>query len=319
MSQLEENNRKVFAEQLKTIIKRWEEAKGEKLSQQKLADSLFVSRETVSRWVNSRNTPLDDEVIMTSLCDFFSVPRAYFSKYNYGDGWTFIDIETHKNLNENCKAVAERIGLRPSFVSLLKDVPEFADYVIQVSWVDGLMQSISPDVAAIPEHLYQFVSSTGVKIYPPDDVLYMLRVIQRDTEEYMKFLFSKYCKEYDNYCEQVKKITKKSKNHEVAVIQRRGGTLEVDSKSGEEYPKKPLNVFSDTLRGQEGLSIDEIRVLELYRTISEEGKDVVFDTIMQERKKHPSKRTKAIKTAVRKAIKTKESVLPVSETSAKEE
>lgn len=313
MSQFNENSKKVFSEQLKLLMENWKESKGKKLPQQDLADALHVTRETVSRWINGRNTPLDDETLVTDLCDFFSVPRTYFSKNNYEDGWTMIDPETHRNLNENCQAVADHIGLLPSFVSLLKEIPELADSVIRASWVDGYMQSFSPDVPTIPEHLFQFVSSTGVKIYPPEDVLYMLRVIQQDAVEYLQFLFSKYSREYDKYFEQVKKIARKTKNSEVEAVQGRDGLVEVNSQTGEEYPKKPINVFSDTLQGREGLSLDETRMLDLYRTISEEGKNAICKAILQERKVHPSKKTKAIKDAVRKAIETREPVPPVSE------
>ena len=280
---------------------------------------MHVSRETVSRWVNGRNTPLDDEAKMASLCDFFSVPRAYFSKNNYEDGWTMIDMETHRELNERCEGVAKKIGLRPTFVSMLKEVPELADSVIQVSRVDMYMQSFSPDVPAIPEHTFQFVSSTGVKIYPSNDVLYMLRVIQRDMDEYLQYLFSKYSKEYDNYDEQVKEFTRKTKNQEIITIRRRGRVIEVDSKTGEEHPKKPINIFSDKLRGREDLSLDESEALNLYRTISEEGKNIVYSTMKQEQKKHPSKRTKAIKKAARESIQTDEPIPPTSEIYAEEQ
>ena len=313
MSQFEENTRKVFSEQLKTIIDSWEKANGKKLSQQTLADTLHVSRETVSRWVNGRNAPLDDKKMMADLCNFFSVPLAYFSKSNYEDGWTMIDMDTHILLNEHCKRVAEKIGLRPSFVSLLKDVPELADSVIHTSCIDAQQQSVSPDVPAIPDHLYQFVSSTGIKIYPPDDVLYMLRVVQRDMDEYLLFLFSKYRKEYDKYMNRVKNIQRKSKNNTIVETQKRGCFQDIDAETGEEYPKKPICVFSDKLHGQEGLSTDESCMLNLYRAISEEGKNIIYNTMIQERKKHPSKKTKAIKAAIRKSIGTREPVPPVSD------
>ena len=141
----------------------------------------------------------------------------------------------------------------------------------------------------------------------------MLRIIQRDIEEYLPFLFSKYTIVYDEYHTNVSQIQRKSKNSEVVLSEKRGILIEQDSESGAVYPKSPVVMFSDMLRGREKLSVDENRMLDLYRSINDEGKDSVYSTLMQERKKHPSKKTRAIQAAMRKAISENKPMPPVSE------
>ncbi len=313
MSQFEKNRKQAFARQLQEIMKNRKTPNGKKLTQQALAKAVCVQRETVSRWVRGISCPLDDELVMSKLCNFLSVPPTYFTKNNYSDGWTMIDEKTHNDLNDNCSKVAEKIGLKSCFVAFLKENPELADHIIRSSWIDGIMQSLSPEVPEITEHLFQFVSSTGVKIYPPDDVLYMIRVVQRDTEEFVRFLLSKYTRIYDDYHASVREILRKSKTKESALVEERGSLIEIENESGMSYPKPPIVVFSDILRGREDLSVDENHILDLYRTINNEGKNAVYSVLMQERKKHPSKKTKAIREAVRKAIAEKKPVPPTSE------
>ena len=250
---------------------------------------------------------------MSKLCDFLSIPSTYFTKSNYLDGWTMIDEKTHNDLNNQCSLVAKKIGLKSSFVAFLKENTELADHIIRSSWVDGTMQSLSPNVPEMTNNLFQFVSSTGVKIYLPDDVLYMMRVIQRDTEEFILFLLSKYNRIYDNYHASVNEILRKSKTKESALVEMRGSLIEVDNDSGVEYPKPPVNIFSDMLRGREDLSIDESHILDLYRTIDDDGKKDVYRALIQERKKHPSKKTRAVREAIRKSIAENKPAPPASE------
>lgn len=313
MSQFNENRKQLFAKQLQTLIESRKTHNGKKLTQQALADAVSVQRETVSRWVRGLSCPLDDELVMSKLCDFFSVPPAYFTKNNYFDGWTMINEEIHNDLNDHCAREAEKIGLKSSFVAFLKDNPELADQIIRLSRIDGMLQSLSPDVPKVPEHLFQFVSSTGVKIYLPDDVLHMMRIVQRDAVEYTRFLLSKYSKVFDDYDADLHEALRKSKSKETDVSKIRGSIIEVGRDSDIVYPKQPVDTFSDMLRGREDLSIDENRILDLYRTIDNEGKNSVYNTLIQERKKHPSKKTKAIREAARKAIAEGKPVPPLSE------
>ena len=192
MSQFEENKKRVFSDQLKQLIKGYEKANNTKLTQEEIGNKIHVSRETVSGWINCKTYPNEDA--RKSLCKIFNVPEYYFTKSNYEEGWTEIDEKTHDDLEKECEDTSSRIGLNKSFVAYLKSSPEIADAIIAASWVDGLMQSLSPNVPKLPDHIFQFVSSSDVKIYPSGEVLYMLRLVQRDLTEYALFLIKKWSK-----------------------------------------------------------------------------------------------------------------------------
>lgn len=48
-----------------------------KITQQKLADDIFVSRSAIAKWENGLGLP--SEVNLASLCEYFGVDRAYFN------------------------------------------------------------------------------------------------------------------------------------------------------------------------------------------------------------------------------------------------
>lgn len=314
MSQFSENRKLIFAKQLKAIMVNRKDENGKKLSQASLARILFVERETVSRWINGKNCPLNDSLIMSKLCDYFHVPPEYFTSIDYEEeGLTIIDKEMHKRLNEACETTAKQIGLESSFVRFLKSNPKYADIIIRYSSVDCILQSFSPSVPKLEENTYQFISSSGEKIYPSDDVLYMLRVIQRDVYDQINYLLHKYCKVFEVYNKKKQAISDKAKTNYTETIARRGCVIDINGVSGIEYPKPPLNVFFDMLRGRDDLSIDENHMLELYRSINEKGKDSIYEALIQERKKHPSKKLKAANDAIKKAHEKNISVPPLSE------
>ena len=192
----EENRKKVFAAQLKDLMEKWKETTGKKLTQAKLAEHVHVDSKTVSRWLSGETYPLNDENAMRILCDFFKVPHDYFGK-SAALGLSLTEKSIHDRLDNGCHKLAERIGLSSSFVEFIKGNPDAADKIISLSQYSEILQSDSPDVPELPDKVFQFVSSvTGVKIYPSEAVLRMLRVIQRDVEEYTGFLLDKYAKEF---------------------------------------------------------------------------------------------------------------------------
>ncbi|MBQ6513743.1 MAG: hypothetical protein IJI09_03390 [Clostridia bacterium] len=109
-------------------------------------------------------------------------------------------------------------------LAYLKSNPEIADSIIASSWVDGLMQSLSPNVPQLPDHVFQFVSNSNVKIYPSEEDLYMLRLVQHDLTEYALFLIQKWSK-----------VIKDSHNQDSKDRERYLGTYGWRTASGKEY------------------------------------------------------------------------------------
>ena len=301
MSQFEENGKKMFSDQLKSVMKTWEKTNGKKLSHAKLANEIHVARETVSRWLRCESCPLDDENTLKSLCEFFKVPRAFFSKSNYDKGWTMVSEETHKELQADCAATAKKIGLSESFVRFVKETPSLSDSVISASWIDAGMQSLSPEV---PEtgNLFQFSSSSGVKIYPSDEALYMLRVVQRDLTEYASFLIQKWSKVIDD-------AHKKEMGKEWET-----GNYTVRAHSGEEYTST-CERFAFELRGRGSLTPGASLLVDMYNGMTgDEQEKLLREThkaFRESRKKNPQ--AQKIRKAVREAMQTGDPVPPLSE------
>jgi len=193
MSQFEENRRKRFSAALRQLYKNRKEI-DPSLSQEKLAEELHVVRETVSGWMNERQYPQPDMIV--KLAEYFNVPPGYLSGE---EGLTMIDENAHSVLEEQCEKLAEYIGLSPAFVSFIKERPGLSDLIVSLCWVNPKIQSLDPSVPEIKENVFQFVSSSGVKVYLPKEVIQMLRNVQEDLSDYLLFLLQKHRKVIDEY------------------------------------------------------------------------------------------------------------------------
>lgn len=235
MSHFEENRRKRFSEALKKLYQERKKNVDPKLSQEKLAEELFVARETVSGWMNGKQFPQPDMIV--KLESYFNVPPGYFSSKEERKGLTLIDEEAHSVLEEQCERFAERIGLSPAFVSFIKESPALSDLIVSLCWVNPKIQSLDPSVPEIPENVFQFVSSSGVKVYLPKDVMQMLRNVQEDLSEYLPFLLQKHRRVIDEYYSSHRGIEPASK---YALIRRgMGGLSDVEAAMVDMYRLHP--------------------------------------------------------------------------------
>ena len=194
--QFDKNRKKAFSQKLKDLISGWEASHpGEKLSQQRLGDAISGSRESVSGWLTGKSYPNSSAI--SALCDFFSVSPQYFDPEAED---LFTNEQRHREYSAYCKHLADHVGLRDSFVQFVKESPGLADLVVKASWVNPVYNPPDKDVPRNPDDSpYQFESSNGVRVYLPDDVLYMLRCVQRDAEEYSAFLLQKYSQTISEY------------------------------------------------------------------------------------------------------------------------
>lgn len=241
--QFDKNRKKAFAQKLKDLISGWEASHpGEKLSQQRLGDAISGSRESVSGWLTGKSYPNSSAI--SALCDFFSVSPQYFDPEAED---LFTNEQRHREYSAYCKQLADHIGLRESFVRFVKESPGLADLVVKASWVNPVYNPPDKDVPRNPDDSpYQFESSNGVRVYLPDDVLYMLRCVQRDAEEYSAFLLQKYSQTISDH-------------HRPPA-----GT----------DPKRirPIEQFSLNLDGMPSLSPDEAFMISVMRSMDDKGR-----------------------------------------------
>lgn len=73
------------------------------MSQRKLAKSMYVSRQTVSRWENGYSLPESESVIL--LAKTFGYPIEWFLKDAYGVDYLF--SEPSEKLNESTEITAD--------------------------------------------------------------------------------------------------------------------------------------------------------------------------------------------------------------------
>lgn len=236
--QFEQNKKAAFAKKLRGLMDGWEKSHDRKLTQGELAAAVFVSRESLNGWLQGKTFPVDSAV--SGLCAFFGVPPTYFDPEE--DELIYTDEERHKELDALCRSRAEKIGLSESFVQFCKERPSLADLLISASWVNPV---VNPPDSKVPDSdsVYQFRSSSGVRVYLPDDVLYMLRCVQRDLEEYSAFLIRKYSKTISAY------------------YQHQGGN-----------PLPPVRQFALDLKGVPSLSADESALVDMFRLMDEKSR-----------------------------------------------
>lgn len=236
MSQFETNKRKAFADTLRSLMKSWESANGRRLSQEALGEHLFVARETVSGWLNGKQYP--QESTLSRLADFFHVPVSFFSDQEHGQGLMLTDRAAHDALESDCERYAVQQGLSFDLVGFIKNNPDLADQVVSACWVNPAIQSIDPSVPAVPDHPFQFVSGSGVKVYLPPEVILMLVLVQRDLAEAAEISIRKHARVINDYY------------------------------TGQSKHDPPSAVYRRELRGMEGLADVEEVIVDIYRTVS---------------------------------------------------
>jgi len=177
---------------------------------------------------------------MIRLAEYFSVPVSFFSDGGKPHELTKTDEEAHRILEEQCRSASDRYGLSPAFVSFIKESPEIVDLILKASWVSTDAQSVDPSVPEMEGSLFQIVGRSGVKIYPPDEVLLMLSLVQRETIEAIQFF-----------------------------IQKRMGTI-TDYYTKHEGPP-PETVYWLESQGMSGLSRDEADMISILRLMDGEG------------------------------------------------
>lgn len=193
VSQFEENQKKIISKKLRALIENWEKANGTRLTQTKLAQALNVSRETVNSWLNEKN--MLSEEYAAKLCEFFSVPQNYFSPDLSESLLT--SEKAHKALQAELEENAKMRGLNLSLISFLKETPALADSLVSASWISSDFPSDLPAV----DSPFLFSSSSGVKIYLPDETLLALEIthFQEKLSDYARFLLTDVAREIKRF------------------------------------------------------------------------------------------------------------------------
>lgn len=241
VSQFEQNRRDALGKKLRELMDNWRAAHpGEKLTDDTLAAAVHASRESVNGWKNGKAFP--SGTYLSDLCSFFGVPPTYFDPAE--DQLIFTDEQRHRDIENLCRRVAAHIGLSESLLRFIKERPGLADLVISASWVNPVT---NPPDSKVPDSssAFQFESSSGVRIYLPDEVLYMLRCVQRDLEEYAAFLIRKYSR---------------------TIIDAHKAS------AGNEQSLPPSVSFALDLDGMASLSPDESSMISMFRLLDEKGK-----------------------------------------------
>ena len=300
MSQFEDNKRKMFKSKLKELKNGWEKANNQKLTQEKLANVVFVTRETVSGWYNGKSIP--PEETQKRICSFFHVPDKYFDQLDDDTGMTEIDENTHNELEEDCEKYAKEIGLSFPFISYLKESPAISDEVVSACWVDAYKQSFSPSVPLMEDKTFQFVSSSNMKVYPSPEVLHMLRVVQRDLSEYALFLIQKWVKIIIDAHEQ-------EKGKEIYK-----GPYGYRTENGDEYTPA-ASQYALEMKGRSSLTTGASYLVDIYNNMTANDQERLLNEARkayhESRKNNP--KAQKIRKAVRESMESHTPVPPLEE------
>ena len=284
----DDNRKMIFAARLKKLMKDWEKVNHEPLTQKRLAEKLHYSRKSVNGWLTEKRIP--DKKTIAELCGFFSVPAEYFSVQLEDE--IFVNESWHKELAAEAETTALNIGLSTNFLQFIKENPSLADAVLSHARFDALLQSDNP---AVPENKgcpYQFIGSTGEKIYLPEEILLLLRIVQRDLTEYAEFLIHKWAKVISD--------SEKEKIQGGAILEGSfGSTFE---KSQKEFTPA-RDRFINELNGYGSLSGSAAKVARWYSALdSREQTKALNDMYSAYRHKGRTREERAIKNAVRFAM-----------------
>lgn len=180
-NKFEENRTAVFASRFNKLL----EQRGG-VSMEKLAEELQTTKPTLYRWKNGEVYP--QAVNLAAICEYFHVPKNYFETVQ--DERILTDEKYHQEVSESRLVFAQNSGLNVHFIEFLKDSPALADAIISASYVEASENTFSPNVPET-DSPFQFVSSSGVKIYLPFDMLYLLSGLQDELTEYAQFLIER--------------------------------------------------------------------------------------------------------------------------------
>ncbi len=183
--QFEENQKVVFSKRLKEILQRREP----KETLDTLAELFNVERTTVNNWKHGRTLP--GKAKRRNIAKALGVPENYFeADYTLTDR-DLADERYHWQMDQHYSGCGDEIGLSEHFVAFIRDNELFADIISNLQHIDIGLNSLDPRVPQT-KSAYQFTTKAGERFYINEYVIYILRALQGDVENYIHMLLFRY-------------------------------------------------------------------------------------------------------------------------------
>ena len=188
--QFEENRKVVFSKRLNEVL----QERGRKETLDSLAELFDVERTTVNNWKHGRTLP--GKAKRRNIAKALALPENYFEPdYNLIDR-DIADARHHWEMDQHYAGCGDEIGLDEDFVRFIRNNELFADMISNLQHIDVLLNSMDPRVPKT-QSAYQFTDKAGERFYINEYMIYVLRVIQGDVEEYIHMLLLKYAQIMD--------------------------------------------------------------------------------------------------------------------------
>lgn len=168
---------------LRELIEAWQrdqKAQGLPWKLEDLAQKLYCHRNTVSKWINGKaKLPIDQ------LCDFFDVDPSYFVAKDLNE-LDLVDEPHHKWMQEGASRLANECGVSTGFLWYLKSDQQIQDTIVENQPTDAVLNSFDHDVPDVGSP-YQFIHSSGEKIYLNEYTMPMLGRIEPKVKDFIEY------------------------------------------------------------------------------------------------------------------------------------
>lgn len=183
--QFEENQKVVFAKRLNEVLQEREH----KETLDSLAELFDVERTTVNNWKHGKTLP--GKAKRRNIAKALNLPENYFEPDFSLIDRDIADARYHWKMDQHSVACGDEIGLDEDFVRFIRNNDRFPEIISNMQVIDLVLNSMDQRVPRT-NSAYQFTDKAGERFYINEYMIYVLRVIQGDVEEYIHMLLLKY-------------------------------------------------------------------------------------------------------------------------------
>lgn len=183
--QFKENQKTLFAKRLNEALQK----RKTKETLDSLAELFEVERTTVNNWKHGRCLP--KQATRRSVARKLNLHENYFEPDYTLEDQDLADARYHWKMDQHYAGYADEIGLDEDFVRFIRNNELFSDMISNLQHIDVLLNSMDPRVPKT-QSAFQFTTKVGERFYINEYMIYILRALQGEVEDYIHSLLFKY-------------------------------------------------------------------------------------------------------------------------------
>ena len=183
--EFEKNQRVIFSKRFNDAL----ENREQKETLDSLAELFDVERTTVNNWKHGKCLP--GKAKRRNIARKLEKPENYFEPDYTLEDQDLADARYHWKMDHHYAGCADEIGLDEDFVRFIRNNELFADMISNMQHIDVLLNSMDPRVPQT-QSAFQFTTKAGERFYINEYMIYILRTLQGEVEDYIHSLLFKY-------------------------------------------------------------------------------------------------------------------------------